>query len=428
MGSKDIASTQFYPVECFRAVRIGWTIFLKALYLFISIIIPLDAFSQTQNEIVLGMSTALSGPTAYLGVNMRDGVEAALDEINEKGGIHGYTLRLICLDDGYEPKRTIPNIYRLVEREKVLSIIGNVGTPTAVTAIPIVQKLKVLFFGAYTGAGVLRKTPPDRYVINYRASYAEETASMIQHLIESANLQPEEIAFFTQRDAFGEAGYSGGINALKKYGLKNEWKIAHGRYDRNTLAVENALADLLMHPVTPKAIILYGTYAPCAKFIRLAKENGLDAIFMIGSFVGSEQYLAEVGESGEDTFIMQVVPHYELDIPIAKRYLNAIRQIDAQMQPTFTSFEGYICAQIFFLALQSANPPFDRESIVCVMESLGEFDIGLNFPLSINPSEHQASHQVWPTVVQDGEIRPFDWNALGSFTDLRKENTTFRSK
>src|SRR2546421_10214302 len=125
-------------------------------------------------EILLGMSTALSGPAADLGANMRDGVLAALAEANRAGGIRGRQLRLIALDDAYEPAKTIPNMRTLVDDSRVLAIVGNVGTPNALAAIPIAIGAKVPFYGAFTGAGALRKSPPDHFVINYRASYAEE--------------------------------------------------------------------------------------------------------------------------------------------------------------------------------------------------------------------------------------------------------------
>lgn len=110
----------------------------------------------------------------------------------------------------------------------MIAIIGNVGTPTAIAAVPIANSQGTLLFGAYTGAGALRKSPPDEYVINYRASYAQETASMVQGLIEHAGLKPNEIAFFTQRDSYGDAGYVGGVTALKTFRLVDESTIAHG--------------------------------------------------------------------------------------------------------------------------------------------------------------------------------------------------------
>ena len=133
-----------------------------------------------------------------------------------------------------------------------------------------------MLFAPFTGAGVLRKTPPDRYVINYRASYAEETAAMIDALIKIGHLKPKEIGFFTQRDGYGDAGFVGGIAALKRHGLKDENVVVHARYERNTLAIENALANILFASPPPRAVIMVGAYAPCAKFITLAKESGMD--------------------------------------------------------------------------------------------------------------------------------------------------------
>jgi len=161
-----------------------------------------EAPSQ-EKKILLGMSTALNGPAAVLGQNMRNGVLVGFERANRAGGIHGRMLKLVALDDGYEPVRTAPNMRRLIEQEQVLAVIGNVGTPTAIAAIPIANENKTLFFAPFTGAGILRKTPPDRYVINYRASYAEETAAMIDALITRAHLKPQDIAFFTQRDGYG---------------------------------------------------------------------------------------------------------------------------------------------------------------------------------------------------------------------------------
>ena len=68
------------------------------------------------NSHVLGMSTVLSGPVAHLGINMRNGVLAALKEINAQGGIQGNSLCLIVLNDDYDPERTVLNMYRFIEQ------------------------------------------------------------------------------------------------------------------------------------------------------------------------------------------------------------------------------------------------------------------------------------------------------------------------
>ena len=162
-------------------------------------------------EIVLGMSTALTGSAQNLGRDMELGVLTGLDRANREGGIHDRRIRLITLDDGYEPTRTAPNTERLIEKENVLAIIGNVGTPNAIVAVPLANEQKTLLFAPFSGGPILRNEPPDRYVINFRASYTEEIAAMVNALIDIAGLKPTDIAFFTQRDSYGDAGFTIGI-------------------------------------------------------------------------------------------------------------------------------------------------------------------------------------------------------------------------
>lgn len=146
-----------------------------------------DTKTVSGAEIVVGMSTALNGPASALGQGMKLGVEAYFKKVNEAGGVNDHKIRLVALDDGYEPSHTAPNMHKLIDNENVIAVIGNVGTPTAVVSVPIANEKKTLLFGAFTGADVLRKSPPDRYVINYRASYAEETAAMIDGLLKNGS-------------------------------------------------------------------------------------------------------------------------------------------------------------------------------------------------------------------------------------------------
>ncbi|MBK8000459.1 MAG: ABC transporter substrate-binding protein [Verrucomicrobia bacterium] len=360
------------------------------------------------------MSTALTGPAQDLGRDMRLGVEAALSEVNRQGGIQGQTLELIALDDGYEPARAVPNMRKLIDLHEVVAIIGNVGTPTAVASMPIAIESETPFYGAFTGAGVLRKNPPDRYVINFRASYAEETAAMVDGLIQHLGMKPDEIAFFTQRDAYGDAGFSGGVQALHRHRLTNDLDIAHVRYERNTVAVEKALANLIEHEPPPKAVIMVGAYAPCAAFIRLAREYKLDALFLNVSFVGPTSLARSLGAAGEGVIVTQVVPHFESDLPIVREYQAAIRARDSNAAPSFGSLEGYVATRIFCRALATISGTPTRRSVLESLENLGTFDIGLGVPLRLTREEHQACHRVWPTVLRAGNFVPFKWEEFSN--------------
>ncbi|WP_316348745.1 ABC transporter substrate-binding protein [Desulfuromonas acetoxidans] len=377
------------------------------------ILVVLSSVAMAEDSLVLGMSTALTGPTAELGLRMRDGVMLGLERVNDAGGIQGRRVVLRAYDDGYEPQRVAQNMRRLVEDDQAVAIIGNVGTPTAIAALPIITSHGVPFVAPFTGAGLLRKTPPQRYVINFRASYVQEVTTMIRGLIEQGGIRPDEIAFFTQRDSYGDAGYVGGVTALQHYGLHDVRNILHVRYERNTLAVENALADLVYSPRNIRAVIMVGAYAPCAKFIRLAKDVGLKAVFLNVSFVGSELLLNELGEQGDGVIVTQVVPPLTGDgVPIVREYLADFKRFNQAGRPNHVGLEGYISTRLLQRALVQIEGRVTREHVVDALESLGSFDLGLGVALQLSPEQHQACQQVWGTYFSHGQTVPFAWETL----------------
>jgi branched-chain amino acid transport system substrate-binding protein len=363
-------------------------------------------------EIVLGMSTALTGSAQNLGRDMELGVLAGLARANRNGGVHDRKVRLITLDDGYEPTRTAPNTERLIEKENVLAIVGNVGTPNAIVAVPLANEQKTLLFAPFSGGPILRNEPPDRYVINFRASYSEEIAAIVDALIDIAGVKPREIAFFTQRDSYGDAGFTLGLAALHRHG-QIEPAILHTGYERNTLAVEGAVADIIMAKTRPRAVVMIGAYAPCAKFIRLCRDSDLNPLFLNVSFVGSQWLASVLGNTNAQIVVTQVVPDPLDDkLPIAGEYRADLQAMDSSACPSFGDFEGYIAARILTLALEKIQGSPTREGIVDALENLGQFDIGLGEPMHLSPTDHQASHRVWPTVLKEGHFLPFQWSDI----------------
>ena len=87
-----------------------------------------DESGVTDQQILFGQSAAFSGPAQDLGKNLRLGIEAAFEEANRRGGVHGRTLALQSLDDAYEPEAAIANTRRLIAEDGVFALIGAVGT------------------------------------------------------------------------------------------------------------------------------------------------------------------------------------------------------------------------------------------------------------------------------------------------------------
>ncbi|WP_404463540.1 ABC transporter substrate-binding protein [Vreelandella aquamarina] len=362
-------------------------------------------------DLEVGMVAPASGGAAPLGIGMQQGVEAYFAKLNAEGGVNGQSLSLTTFDDQYAPLQAARYTRELVGNDNLLAAIGNVGTPTAAVTIPIYNQEKTLLFGAFTGAGILRRSPPDRYVINYRASYVQETATMIDGLLD-AGIQPEEIAFFTQNDSFGDAGYNGAIRALNAQGISDTSQLVHGRFTRGTRNIHQGLATILQAPVTPRAVIIVGTFGPAADFIREARQDLPDTIFLNVSFVGSQALLETLGPLAEGVIVTQVVPPLDADLPAVEEYRQAMAEHTPNATLDFISLEGYLAAKLFAEGVKAAGSNPDREAVVDGLLSLGSIDIGVGEPLTLGPNDHQASDAVWPTIIRNGQFEPVDWASV----------------
>jgi branched-chain amino acid transport system substrate-binding protein len=350
------------------------------------------------DKIVFGQAAVLDGPAAALGQGMRAGILAAFDEANKAGGIKGHKLDLVSSDDGYEPTKAIVAAKKLINEDKVFALIGSVGTPTSAAVQPIASEAGVPFIGAFTGAEFLR-TLYKPGVVNVRASYFEETETMVDHL--TKDLGVTRIAIFYQDDAFGQAGLAGVKQALDKRSMQ---LVAEGTYERNTTAVKGAL--LAIHKADPQAVIMIGAYAPCAEFIKLARQIKLDATFVNISFVGSDALAKELGPAGAGVFITQVVPFPEdQSIDLVKRYQAALKASAPDAKPGFVSLEGYMVGRLVVAALDKVQGDITRAALLDAITKSGTFDLG-GITLRYSADRNRGSDTVFLTVIQsDGGFK-----------------------
>ena len=109
---------------------------LSAVLVTGALAIPNIACAQ---DIKIGFAGALTGPAAYVGLEIKRGAEIAIDEINEKGGVKGHKLVLVARDDEHNPVRTVAQYRELVERENVVAMIGASNSASMLAVAPIVN-------------------------------------------------------------------------------------------------------------------------------------------------------------------------------------------------------------------------------------------------------------------------------------------------
>jgi branched-chain amino acid transport system substrate-binding protein len=364
------------------------------------------------NEIRFGISAPFTGPANELGNQTRLGIEAAFKLVNEAGGINGRQLRLVAADDGYEPRRTAETMKQLYENQQVFGFIGNVGTPTAAVAVPYALQHRMLFLGAFTGAELLRRSPPDRYVFNYRASYVEETNAVVHYLVKVRHLRPEQIAVFAQHDAFGDAGFDGVARAVRAL-QGDEGAIVRLGYERNSVDVDNAVALLRGLKTPVEAVVMVATYRAAAKFIEKTHDLYPRMIYTNVSFVGSTALANELLLLGRrymnGIIVTQVVPAIDSYASGILTYKSVLAKYFPGAPPDYVSLEGYVAANVLLEGLKRAGRNPNTEKLVEGLETLRDFDMGLGTPIGFSPRDHQGSHKVWGTQLNDqGSYQPID--------------------
>jgi len=366
----------------------------------------------SDREIRFGIAAPFSGTAKELGRQMKLGIDTAFNRVNEAGGVDGRMLRLIAADDGYEPTRTPEAMKQLYEKDQVFGIIGNVGTPTAVVAVPYALERKLLFFGAFTGANVLRHDPPDRYVFNYRASYAEETDAVVRYLVKLRRLQPRQIAVFAQQDTYGDSGFAGVAKAFRTLGVSDS-AILRLNYKRNTIDVDEAVNQLKAQKPPIKAVVMVSTYRAAAKFIEKTRDLYPGMIYTNVSFVGSTALAEELSLLGAryatGVIVTQVVPAVSGYSSLVLEYKNALAKYFPGEAPDYVSLEGYVSANVLIQALKRTGPQLDTEKLIDNLESMRNLDLGLGTSLGFGRAEHQASHKIWGTALdENGRFQPIE--------------------
>lgn len=345
----------------------------------------------TDTEVKLGMVNVQTGPASGLGKGMKAGAEAVFKAVNAKGGVQGRQINLVSADDGYEPDKAVDETLKMIEQQKVFSLFGYVGTPTANAVIPIVKEMDVPLVGLFTGAMSLRQ-PVTKQIFNVRASYDNEAETLVEYFM---NKGAKTVAVFHQDDGFGAAVLSGTDKALKK---RNMTILAKGTFQRNTVAIKTGLTAML--EAKPDAIVMVGPYTPLAAFIKEARASGLKSQLGTVSFVGTDNLVGQVGKDGDGVVISQVVPFPEdNDLPITRECREAL----GADKLGFVNFEGCITAKVMVAALDKAGKSPTRQGLVDALQGLKGTDLG-GLSIGFSADNHQAFNQVFLTQIQGGKI------------------------
>jgi branched-chain amino acid transport system substrate-binding protein len=179
--------------------------------------------AHAQEPIKLGFAGALSGPASFVGVEIKRGAEIAIDEINAKGGIKGRKVVLISRDDEHNPVKTVAQYRELVEREKVVGLLGASNSASMLAVAPILNDtLKVPVICPATDATEItendaKKQGRDNYLFRVGMYGTGQANFMVDTVVKKFGHQ--KVGLLNWTGGWGVTGRGELQRRLKEHGL-----------------------------------------------------------------------------------------------------------------------------------------------------------------------------------------------------------------
>ena len=388
------------------------------------------------DEIVLGVSAAFSGPSRALGTELYRGSMAYFNHVNENGGVNGRRIVMKLYDDGYQPDPCVANTISLIQDPSVFLLFNYVGTPTVTRALPVLKKFRderMYLFFPFTGAEPQREPPYGEFAFNLRASYRQETAGLVNNFLDIGR---RRVAVFYQNDAYGRSGWAGVREAMAAHG---ETMAGEATYTRGT-QFGSPMRDAveILQARSPDAVICIGAYQACAAFARDAEMLGLHIPVANVSFVGSENLLGLMRENHAEPDAhtrwlvnSQVVPSYEdRSLPAVREYHELMDRYDPpppssdevdrinEGEPyetvprSFVSLEGFVNAKMITEIIRRMGDRPERSGIAEAVFQVRNYDLGVGERVRYGPDRRQGLQRIYYTVPEgDRFVSLDDWQA-----------------
>jgi ABC-type branched-subunit amino acid transport system substrate-binding protein len=352
--------------------------------------------------LILGASIPKTGIMKAWGNSVYVGANAYFRFTNESNLLANHRkIKLISLDDKYEPELTQNNINKLIKKDDLFALFGFVGTPTVKNILPILDKTDIPFIAPFTGASFLRNKQKENFV-NFRSSYKEEIDKIVGYLKDKKDIK--KFAVFYQNDTYGEEGYISLIESLQKRDLKLH---GEGMYKRNTLSINHAFVEI--QSKKPEAIVMVGAYKANALFIKKAKKdkNLKDVIFCNISFGDANEMIKELNYETKNLLFSQVVPSYNNSkIPVIAEYKYLMKRYFPSENLGFSSLESFLAAKVLVQAIKNVDGKLTHSKFLEQFKSLPRDTLK---GIDINYRNNQLLNKVYLYKYFDSSFKEIDY-------------------
>ncbi|MBI2768954.1 MAG: ABC transporter substrate-binding protein [Burkholderiales bacterium] len=344
-------------------------------------------------DYVIGRTIPLTGAIAAYGKAKMEGGDLAINQANVSGGINGHRLRLVTLDDAYDPEKAIANARELDQKHSAIVLTNVIGVPVVAKLMPVLGELRLPAVGLSSGSPLVRE-PAQRYVIPVRAGYREE-ADHIVRLLRTLGIQ--RIVLLEQDDLFGKTVADAFRHAAQVNDARLTATIKYQRDKPDTTSIIRTLK-----PLEPQAILMAANAMPASEFIKDYRASGGGASLYAMSVTDATQIAKLAGPAGRGTAFSQIVPlPVNGSKKVVREYLELARA--AGHPPSFYGFEGFLEVKVILEGLRNMKAP-GREGLVEAIERLRKIDLG-GFEVEYSSGSRRGSSFVELVIIgTDGRL------------------------
>ncbi len=341
--------------------------------------------------IFLGQSAVMTGPTQSLGLEARKGIEIALAEVNQKGGIQGRMVLLKSLDDQGDAAVASANAKVLVKDAGVVALIGSVGTASSEAVAQVAGAERIPLIGPLSGSETLRGASHP-YVHHIRASHSQEVTRLIEQI---GSMGMKAVSVVYQDDAFGNSS----LVSLEATAQRLQLAVASKAVIVSGPQANKAAVAMMAKSNAPVIVVL-ATYDVAADFIKQLRAAGNSSMLMAMSVVGAKALNDQLLDEARGMGMSQVMPYpWSARTPVVSQYQRALSSNGySEKDYNYSSLEGYVAARIAIEALRKSRKDFSSASFQNALETLGVVDLG-GYTVRLSPQSREGSNYIDMTVI-----------------------------
>jgi branched-chain amino acid transport system substrate-binding protein len=320
----------------------------RRLFLLTLVTVTLGGGCSKSNdqEITVGAFLSLSGSDSTFGIDTKEGIELAVEQINAAGGVKGKKVRVIYEDDKSTTQEASQKVRQLIDRDKVVAILGEVASSRSVAGGLIANTSKVPMVSPSSTA--VEVTQGREWV--FRSCYTDAQQGTVAARFVKNTLQKTKVGiFYAAQDT-----YSSGLSQS----FREEWKRLGGEivvdkaYQKGETNFRTYLSELKQQ--NPEIIFVPNYYNEMVIIARQAKEVGIPG----STFVGGDGWDSAnlVDGAGAELEGAHFTNAYATDVPWenSKKFLADYRT-KYKHDPTSIGAQGYDGARLLFDAISRAT-------------------------------------------------------------------------